>query len=287
MCSSGVEKQVRKVQPAGSHPLAPMPRVANHYKNDSTIMTHHSRRQFLGLVGAGAVAGTGFAQSTNAQETPVVEMGDNYFDPIGLRVDPETTVRFELAAGAHSATAYPDRIPAGASAFDSGTISEGSFEHTFETPGTYDYYCIPHKSIGMVGRIVVGSPGGPAEENSIPDGEVPSSATIVERGAVAYGSSSDGSGTTGGGMMGPGGHGMRNGRDRGGVLGFPFVGGALGMLGILGGALYWLRGRSTPGSENHNSAREVLQNRYARGEIDEEEYRRRRQRLDATEGTSD
>jgi hypothetical protein len=31
----------------------------------------------LGVVGAGAVAGTGFTQWANAQETPVVEMGNN------------------------------------------------------------------------------------------------------------------------------------------------------------------------------------------------------------------
>jgi plastocyanin/uncharacterized membrane protein len=246
-------------------------------------MTHHSRRQFLGIVGAGAVASTGFTRTANAQETPVVEMGSNYFDPIGLRVDSGTTVRFELAGGAHSATAYSDRIPDGASAFDSGTISDGSFEHTFETPGTYDYYCIPHKSIGMVGRIVVGSPGGPAEESPIPDGEVPSNESIVEQGAVAYGSSTDGSGNTGGGMMGPGGHGMMNGRSGGGIGGPPVVGGALGMLGLLGGALYWLRNRSSARSSTDHSAREVLQDRYARGEIDEEEYRRRRERLDAAD----
>lgn len=137
-----------------------------------------------------------------------------------MRVDPGTAVRFELVVGAHSATAYSDRIPAGASTFDSGTISEGSFEHTFETPGTYDYYCIP--SLGMVGRIVIGSSGGPAEEGPIPNGEVPSSKAIVEEGAIAYGSNSEGSGNTGGGMMGTGGHGMMNGRN-GGVGGLPIV----------------------------------------------------------------
>ncbi|WP_240148911.1 plastocyanin/azurin family copper-binding protein [Halorubellus sp. JP-L1] len=240
----------------------------------------------MSLVGAGAVAGAGVSQSANAQETPVVEMGNNYFDPIGVRVEPGTTVRFELADGAHSATAYSDRIPDGASAFDSGTISQGSFEHTFETPGTYDYYCIPHESIGMVGRIVVGSPGGPAEESSIPHGEVPSSDAIVERGTVAYGSSTDGSGTAGGGPMGPGGHGMMNDRNGGGIGGLPFVGGTLGMLGILGAGLYWLHNRSTSHSNDHESARAILESRYARGEIDEEEYRRRRERLAATDEDS-
>ncbi len=97
-----------------------------------------------------------------------MKMGNNYFDPIGLHVEPGTTVRFEIAAGAHSATAYENRIPSAASGFDRGIISSGGFEYTFEEPGTYDYYCILHKSVGMAGRIVVGSPGGPAEANPIP-----------------------------------------------------------------------------------------------------------------------
>jgi plastocyanin/uncharacterized membrane protein len=242
-------------------------------------MTAYSRRQFLGGVGAGAVASTGFAHPGSAQETPIVKMENNYFDPIGLYVEPGTTVRFELAAGSHSATAYPDRIPDGATPFDSGTISAGSDEHTFETPGTYDYYCIPHKPLGMVGRVVVGTPGGPAEERPIPDGDVPPSEVIVEQGAIASGSSSDGDGNTGGGMMRPGGGGMMGGRNRSWFSATPFIGGALGLVAILGGALYLARSRRNSSSGRDESARAVLQNRYARGEIDEDEFRRRRGRL--------
>jgi len=162
-------------------------------------MTNYNRRQFLGVLGAGAVASTGLSQPVSAQETPVVKMGNNYFEPIGLHIEPGTTVRFEIAAGTHSATAYENRIPSDASAFDSEVISSGGFEYTFEKPGTYDYYCIPHKSVGMVGRIVVGSPGGPAEDSPIPDGDVPESEAIIEQGAIAYGSSTDGDGYSDGG----------------------------------------------------------------------------------------
>jgi len=245
-------------------------------------MTTYNRRQFLGVLGAGAVAGVGISQPASAQETPVVKMGNNYFDPIGLHVEPGTTVRFELAAGAHSATAYENRIPADASTFDSGVISSGGFEYTFEEPGTYDYYCIPHKSVGMVGRIVVGSPGGPAEASPIPDGDVPESDAIVEQGAIAYGSSTGSGGSSGGGMMGPGmgsGPGMMNDRNGGWFGGLPFAGGALGMLGLVGGLLYWALSRGGAPPESDDSAMETLQRRYARGEIDEAEFQRRRERL--------
>ncbi|WP_436926078.1 plastocyanin/azurin family copper-binding protein [Halosimplex amylolyticum] len=245
-------------------------------------MTDYSRRRFLGALGAGTVASAGFTQPVAAQETPVVEMGNNYFDPIGLRIEPGATVRFELAAGTHSATAYENRIPSGASAFDSGVVSSGGFEHTFEAPGTYDYYCIPHKSVGMVGRIVVGSPGGPAEESPIPDGDVPDSDAIVEQGAIAYGSTTGDDENSGDGMMGPGrgsGPGMMNGRNGGRVGGLPFVGGALGVVGLVGGLLYWALGRDDAPSRRDDSAMETLQRRYARGEIDEAEFRNRRNRL--------
>jgi plastocyanin len=33
--------------------------------------------------------------------------------------------------------------------------SGDTFDVTFEQPGTYEYYCIPHESAGMKGTIVV------------------------------------------------------------------------------------------------------------------------------------
>lgn len=248
--------------------------------------TQYGRRRFLGALGAGAVGTTGLAETVTAQDTPVVEVGNDYFDPIGLHVEPGTTVRFELVEGSHSATAYEDRIPGGAAAFDSGTVSRGRFEHTFETPGTYDYYCIPHRSIGMVGRIVVGPPGGPAEEGSIPDGEVPASETIVDRGAVAYGSDVAGSGETGGGMMGRGDHGMWNGHGGWWIGGLPLVGWALGALGVVAGGRYWLGGRDRSGTERDGPAMDTLRRRFERGEIDEETFRRRRERLKSDDDRS-
>lgn len=33
--------------------------------------------------------------------------------------------------------------------------SGGTFSYTFEEPGRYDYYCIPHESMGMIGSVTV------------------------------------------------------------------------------------------------------------------------------------
>lgn len=130
----------------------------------------------------------------------VTEGGDFYFDPVGLHVEPGDTVRFVNASGSHSATSYStdndaaetQRIPEGASGFDSGILeAEGAtHSYTFEVEGTYDYFCAPNKTVGMVGRIVCGDPGGPATEGSIPDapgsGVMPASEDIVDGSSIGY-----------------------------------------------------------------------------------------------------
>jgi plastocyanin len=165
------------------------------------------RRGFLRAVGTTAAIGVtatagcggGGDGATPTRGEHAVDMltdGAVYFDPIGLAVEPGETVTFRNESGRHSSTAYRGeiaagrRIPEGAEGWNGTTFTtQGkTFEHTFEVEGTYDYFCIPHKSVGMVGRIVVGDPGGPAEGSMPPDGPVPESARIVEAGAVSFSS---------------------------------------------------------------------------------------------------
>jgi plastocyanin len=96
-----------------------------------------------------------------------------WFDPIGLYVEPGATVRWIVRENVHTTTAYhpqndhhPLRIPESAVAWDSGFLVHPGdhFEVTLTVPGVYDYYCMPHEAVGMVGRIVVGQPIGPGAE---------------------------------------------------------------------------------------------------------------------------
>lgn len=96
-----------------------------------------------------------------------------WFDPVGVLVEPGTTIRWVVKENVHTTTAYhpkndhhPLRIPEGAKPWDSGyLVNPGNrFEVTLTVPGVYDYYCMPHEAAGMVGRIIVGRPLGPGAE---------------------------------------------------------------------------------------------------------------------------
>lgn len=65
----------------------------------------------------------------------------------------EHTVTFDPSKAADPAHVS---LPAGVAPFDSGKIgANGSWKHTFTTPGTYRYVCEPHEGHGMMGTVVV------------------------------------------------------------------------------------------------------------------------------------
>ncbi|HVK13590.1 MAG TPA: plastocyanin/azurin family copper-binding protein [Gemmataceae bacterium] len=79
---------------------------------------------------------------------------DNRFNPPTLTVQPGTTVRW-VNSGRH-----PHTVTDRGGKFDSGDITPGAdYTVTFQTPGTYQYYCKHHK--GMEGTVVVGDPARP------------------------------------------------------------------------------------------------------------------------------
>ena len=136
------------------------------------------RRTFLagatgvaaGLAGCSSVLGGG-----SVPEDYNVGMSSSRFLPASLEVSVGTTVIWaNTGARAHTVTAYEDRIPEEADFFASGGFdseeaarqawfdgadgaiySYETFEHTFEVPGRYTYFCIPHESGGMVGTVTV------------------------------------------------------------------------------------------------------------------------------------
>ena len=110
-------------------------------------------RRLLKLATLSLVALLVFAPSAWAQGQEVtVRMEDNFFDPANITVEPGTTVTWvQSGNNPHTTTSY-DGL------WDSGMIeggSGGTFSFTFEEPGTYDYFCIPHEAMGMIGSVTV------------------------------------------------------------------------------------------------------------------------------------
>src|SRR3954447_10010425 len=139
-----------------------------------------SRRRLL-LPGGGAVLLAAPARRRALAVPAVVEVRMRSgpdgarvgFGPIGLKIAPGTTVRWVVEANVHTTTAYhpandhhPLRIPEAAAPWNSDYLVEPgqSFEVTLNVEGVYDYFCAPHEIAGMIGRIVVGRPGGPGAQ---------------------------------------------------------------------------------------------------------------------------
>lgn len=146
-----------------------------------------NRREFLRAAGGSAAAVAATAQSAAAQEgggnesgggggggTQTVAVGPGnslVFEPAELSIAPGTTVNFVWESDNHNVV--PDSVPEGASWEGTGPEADlfntgHEYSHTFDTLGTYEYYCAPHLSAGMEGTITVtenpGSAGGGGEK---------------------------------------------------------------------------------------------------------------------------
>ncbi len=117
------------------------------------------------VFGLSACAGAG---------TEVAMVEGQVFEPETITVSAGDTVVWTNEAGdAHTVTAEEDDLPADAEYFSSGDfsteelateeenlaaaliVSDETYSHEFTTPGTYRYYCIPHRDAGMTGTVIV------------------------------------------------------------------------------------------------------------------------------------
>ena len=146
--------------------------------------------------------------TTSDPQTHTVRMTDGMiYDPEVITISPGDTVKWiNVGAMGHSITAYEDKIPAESAYWASGdfesendargdypigNIAQGeSYSHTFDAEGEHEYFCIPHESIQMVGKVVVkkggaqtqtsgasGSESGPLD--SLPGGAIGGSFAAV------------------------------------------------------------------------------------------------------------
>jgi plastocyanin len=100
-----------------------------------------------------APGGSAFAQGVDA----TVDMQGIMFAPVEMHVAPGATVLWT------NSSTLQHTVTAEDGSFDSAGLDPGdTFTQVFAAPGTYPYFCVPHKSIGMTGVIVVDDPNAAA-----------------------------------------------------------------------------------------------------------------------------
>jgi len=135
------------------------------------------RRSFLAAAATGVGAGFAGCAGVFGSNAPEYDVGmrASAFVPAELEVGVgDAVVWYNNNDRLHTVTAYENAIPEEADFFASGGFDseaaarEGyqsdfsgavdpgeTYERTFEVPGTYGYFCVPHEAGGMVGTVTV------------------------------------------------------------------------------------------------------------------------------------
>ena len=152
-------------------------------------LVHRSLRA-LPAVTVLAVAALAVAPAIGAEVG--VNIVDKEFEPPTITVAQGDTVTWTVTKAIpelHSVTSgEPGGSGQGGSSFDSGVVLRNNgdtFQHTFETPGEYDYFCQVHAS-EMRGKVVVLAPGQSPPAVEPPPTEV-ATGVPAERRALAAG----------------------------------------------------------------------------------------------------
>lgn len=125
----------------------------------SETATETTRSTTAPTTDAGTTAGEGGAGGGSVEEVVVGSDGELVFEPAEITIAPGTTLHFVWEGDNHNIVV--DEQPHDATW--EGTpgprdeLFQAGFEysHTFEVEGTYEYYCLPHRSAGMVGSVLV------------------------------------------------------------------------------------------------------------------------------------
>ena len=72
-----------------------------------------------------------------------------------INIDVGDTVLWKASSKGHNVEFIKGGTPEGVEKFKSKMNKDA--EYTFQIPGIYAYWCTPHKSMGMIGFVVVGN----------------------------------------------------------------------------------------------------------------------------------
>ena len=113
----------------------------------ANVWAQKTRTMIAGL-GAALLLCAGAASGVLAQTESGVAVQAFVYDTAEITVPVGTTVTWT------NNDPVPHTVTDVNQAWDSGLFDQGyAFEKTFNTPGTYSYYCIPHPM--MIGTVIV------------------------------------------------------------------------------------------------------------------------------------
>jgi plastocyanin len=141
--------------------------IGTQHRRAARAPEHRAAAFRIALVLGAAAAGTPLASTASTAVLPAREVviRDDAFHPALVVIEAGETVIWRNASVlVHSVTAHPDfatsresfELPPGAAPFHSGLLIPGdSYTHTFEVPGTYEYFCAPHEASRARGWVEV------------------------------------------------------------------------------------------------------------------------------------
>ena len=97
-----------------------------------------------------------FAEDTTVEMLNKLDKRTMVFNQEIVRIDPGDTVFWKATDPGHNVQFISKNgVPAGVEKFKSKVGKDTEF--TFTVPGIYAYWCVPHKTLGMIGFIIVGN----------------------------------------------------------------------------------------------------------------------------------
>ena len=107
---------------------------------------------FFGLF----VANVSFAEDTTVEMLDKLDKRKMVFNQEIVRINPGDTVFWKATDRGHNVEFISKNgVPDGVEKFKSKVGKDTEF--TFTIPGIYAYWCVPHKTLGMIGFIIVGN----------------------------------------------------------------------------------------------------------------------------------
>ena len=106
---------------------------------------------FIGLF----ITNVSFAENTTVEMLNKLDKRTMVFSQEIVRINPGDTVYWKSTDPGHNVQFISKNgVPDGVEKFKSKVSKDTEF--TFTIPGIYAYWCVPHKTLGMIGFVIVG-----------------------------------------------------------------------------------------------------------------------------------